>query len=308
MDCVNRSSDVSELGLRLTNLRINGGFAVGAEIDGKIVNITQAGAIFGLPAPVDIDDLLQNQRGADIRAIVERIRASDDRSAIEVTQVEFAPLVTRPSKIICVGFNYRSHAAEIGAPVPKAPPLFSKFANALNSNQGVVPLPTHIDHEFDYETELVLVFGQRCHQVAEADALSVLAGYAVGNDISARGLQNITSQFTAGKTSDGFAPIGPWLVSRNLVANPNALRLKTWMNGELRQDSSTEEMIFNCRQLIHYVTSIMTIEPGDILFTGTPPGVIWGQNVPRDQRRWLKSGDKVTSSIEGLGELNISFS
>ncbi|WP_244125644.1 fumarylacetoacetate hydrolase family protein [Burkholderia gladioli] len=219
----------------------------------------------------------------------------------------FAPLVTRPRKIVCVGFNYQAHAAETGTPVPKAPPLFAKYANALNHHRGEVTLPTRVDREFDYETELVLIFGERCRDVPEADALSVLAGYAIGNDISARGLQNITSQFMAGKMSDGFAPLGPWLVTRDRVPDPNALRLRTWMNGELVQDGNTAEMIFDCRKIVSYVTSIMSIEPGDIVFTGTPPGVIWGQKVPREQRRWLAPGDEVVSSIEGLGELSVRF-
>lgn len=195
-----------------------------------------------------------------------------------------------------MGFNYQAHAAETGTPIPKAPPIFSKFANALNHHDGVIELPTMIGKEFDYETELVIVFGRKCKNVSKENALSVVAGYAVGNDFSARGLQNITTQFTAGKMSDGFAPLGPWLVTRDRVPEPNNLRLKTWVNGEIRQDSSTSEMIFDCREIIRYVASIMTIEPGDILFTGTPPGVIWGQKVPRDERQWLKAGDKVVST------------
>jgi 2-keto-4-pentenoate hydratase/2-oxohepta-3-ene-1,7-dioic acid hydratase in catechol pathway len=219
----------------------------------------------------------------------------------------FAPLVTRPRKIICVGFNYRAHAAETGTEVPKAPPLFSKFINALNHHDGIVELPTAVDHEFDYETELVVVFERKCKNVSEQDALSVVAGYCVGNDISARGLQNVTSQFMAGKMSDGFAPLGPWLATRRLIPEPNNLRLQTRLNGEIRQDSNTSEMIFDCRKIISYVTSIATIEPGDILFTGTPPGVIWGQKIPREERQWLKAGDRVVSSIEGLGELAVDF-
>ncbi|AOJ33769.1 fumarylacetoacetate hydrolase family protein [Burkholderia metallica] len=294
---------IGDLGLKLANLRMGGALALGADLGGKVYNITQAGEDLNLPAPADMDDLIQNQRSSDLSAIVERIQAGGKTRALDPAELVYAPLVTRPNKIICVGFNYRAHAAETGTPIPKAPPLFAKFSNALNHHNGTVELPTHVDREFDYETELVVIFGEKCRNVSEADALSVVAGYTVGNDVSARGLQNITSQFMAGKMSDGFAPLGPWMATRALVPNPNDLQLKTRVNGDLRQDSSTSEMIFDCRKLIHYVTSIMTVQPGDIMFTGTPPGVIWGQDVPREQRQWLKAGDEVTSSIEGIGDL-----
>ena len=300
-------SDVGNLGLRLTNLQIGNSFALGAELDGKIVNISEIGALFNMPAPADVDDLLQNDRAAEVRAIVDRIKTQSTIRSIDLSEVTFAPLVTRPDKIICVGFNYREHAAETDTPIPKAPPLFSKFSNSLNHHRGIVNLPTLVDNEFDYETELVIVVGQRCRNVTEKDALNVVAGYATGNDVSARGLQNITSQFMAGKMSDGFAPLGPWLVTRNLVPDPNDLRLQTRVNGEIRQDWNTRDMIFNCREIISYVSGIMTIKPGDIIFTGTPQGVIWGQKVPREERNWLKAGDQVASSIEGLGELLVTF-
>jgi 2-keto-4-pentenoate hydratase/2-oxohepta-3-ene-1,7-dioic acid hydratase in catechol pathway len=303
----NAELGVGDLNLRLANLRVAGGLALGVEIDGQLINITRAGDVLSIPVPADMDDLLQNGRAADVRAVVGQLGANGDRKSFAEPDATYAPLVTRPKKIICVGFNYRAHAAETGTEVPKAPPLFSKFANALNHHEGVVELPTKVDREFDYETELVVVFGKKCKNVSEEDALSVVAGYCVGNDVSARGLQNITSQFMAGKMSDGFAPLGPWLVTRDLVPDPNNLRLQTRLNGEIRQDSNTSEMIFDCKKIISYITSIMTIEPGDILFTGTPPGVIWGQKVPREERRWLKSGDRVVSSIEGLGELAVDF-
>jgi 2-keto-4-pentenoate hydratase/2-oxohepta-3-ene-1,7-dioic acid hydratase in catechol pathway len=303
----NAELKVGDLNLRLANLRVGGGLTLGAEIDGQLINITRAGNTLSLPVPADMDDLIQNSRAAEVRAIVDQLNERGEAKSFVEPESTFAPLVTRPQKIICVGFNYRAHAAETGTEIPKAPPLFSKFVNALNHHDGVVKLPTAVDREFDYETELVVVFGQKCKNVSKEDALSVVAGYSVGNDVSARGLQNITSQFMAGKMSDGFAPVGPWLATRDLITDPNNLRLQTRMNGEIRQDSSTREMIFNCKEIISYVTSIMTIEAGDILFTGTPPGVIWGQKVPRNERQWLKAGDRVISSIEGLGELAVDF-
>lgn len=299
--------EVGDLNLKLANLRVDGALALGAELGGRLVNITRAGNALSLPVPIDMDDLVQNRRAADVCAVVDQLHARGEAESFIAPENAFAPLVTRPQKIICVGFNYQAHAAETGTDIPKAPPLFSKFVNALNHHGGIVELPTAVDREFDYETELVVVFGEKCRNVSQEDALSVVAGYCIGNDVSARGLQNITSQFMAGKMSDGFAPLGPWLVTRDRVPDPNNLRLQTRLNGELRQDSNTSEMIFNCRKIISYVASIMTIEAGDILFTGTPPGVIWGQKVPREERQWLGAGDRVVSSIEGLGELAVDF-
>lgn len=297
---------VANLSARLANLRTPDGLALGCEVSEGVLDVTATARAFGLPAPVDVDDLLQNGRGAEVRSVLERARSEPARRVVtSLGETRFAPLVTRPEKIICVGFNYREHAEETGTPIPKAPPLFSKFRNALNHHEGVVALPTRVDDRFDFETELVVVFGCEAKEVAENDALDVVAGYATGNDLSARTLQTKTSQFLAGKTSDGFAPLGPWLATRDLVPDPNALRLQTFVNGEMRQDWTTRDMIFNCRQLIAYVTSIMTVKPGDIMFTGTPQGVIFGEKKPPEERRWLRAGDEVVSELEGLGRLRV---
>jgi 2-keto-4-pentenoate hydratase/2-oxohepta-3-ene-1,7-dioic acid hydratase in catechol pathway len=301
-----RQNGISRLDCRLANLRVNGALTLGIETDGGIIDIFATGEAFGLPVPRDMDDLLQNNRAADVRAVMEALKQDKTKvSIIPLVEASFAPLVTRPEKIICVGFNYREHAAETNTPVPNAPPLFNKFNNALNGHGGVVKLPTKVARQFDFETELVIVFGRDCRDVPEAEALDVVAGYATGNDISARELQTATSQFLAGKTSDGFGPIGPWLVTRDRVPDPNALRLQTWVNGKIRQDWNTRDMIFNCRQLISYASGVMTIKAGDIMFTGTPPGVILGVKAPREQRQWLHVGDEVVSSLEGLGELRV---
>ncbi len=302
----NQSLAVSDLNARLANLRVNGTCELGAEIDGGVLNIPATARTLGLSAPSDMDDLLQNRRAAEVRAVLDTV--SNNRSSaviIPELEVDFAPLVTRPEKIICVGFNYREHARETGTPVPEAPPLFAKFHNALNHHRGMVHLPTHVARQFDYETELVIIFGQECCDVPEARALETVAGYATGNDISARELQTQTSQFLAGKVSDGFAPIGPWLVTADRVPDPNALGLKTTVNGGVRQDWTTRDMIFDCRKLISFVTGIMTIKPGDILFTGTPQGVILGYKEPIEERPWLKAGDEVVSEVEGLGALQV---
>ncbi len=298
----------AHLGLRLTNLRTPDGLALGAEVDGGVLNVTATAAALGLPAPRDMDDLLRNGLGAQVAAVVERVAGTPGEDVtIPLAAVRFAPLVTRPEKIICVGFNYREHAEETGTKIPSEPPLFSKYRNALNHHGGTVALPTRVDDRFDFETELVVVIGQACKDVPEADALSVVAGYSIGNDVSARTRQTATTQFGAGKWADGFAPLGPWLATGDRVPDPNALRLTTRVNGHLRQDGTTKDMIFNCRQLIAYCSGIMTLRPGDVLFTGTPQGVIFGEKAPPEQRRWLRAGDEVVSSLEGLGELAVKM-
>ena len=289
--------EVASLNSRIANLEASGGgYALGVETDVGILDIGATAQKLGLAAPQDMDDLLHNGLGSQVRAVLDGVQQQPHTAVLHSpATASFAPLVTRPEKIICVGFNYQKHAEETGTPVPKEPPLFSKYCNALNHHKGSIKLPTSIDYRFDYETELVIVFGRECKDVAEADALEYVAGYAVGNDFSARSMQTVTTQFTAGKASDGFAPVGPWLVTRDRVPDPDKLRLQTHVNKQKRQDMNTEDMIFNCKKLIAYAASIMTIKPGDILFTGTPQGVIFGEKAPPEQRRWLRDGDEVSS-------------
>ena len=300
---------VATIPQRLCNLGIDRRYGLGVELDRGILDVTATAALLGLDAPADMDDLLQNGRGLDLRAVIE---AAARRPAIAVfvpsDETSFAPLVTRPEKIVCIGFNYRRHAEETGTPLPSAPPIFAKFNNALNRHEGEIKLPIAIDDRFDYETELVIIFGRECRNVPQDEALDYVAGYATGNDFSARRQQMATSQFTAGKTADGFAPIGPWLAPRARVPDRNALRLTTRVNGELKQDWTTQDMIFDCRQLIAHVSSVMTLKPGDVMFTGTPHGVIWGEKTPIDERRWLRAGDEVVSELEGLGALKVTLS
>jgi 2-keto-4-pentenoate hydratase/2-oxohepta-3-ene-1,7-dioic acid hydratase in catechol pathway len=257
--------------------------------------------MYKLPAPVDIDDLLQHGKGGLLAKVVAAAADGPARLYRQERAVQHAPLVTRPQKIIMMGFNYRRHAAETNTPIPKNPILFNKFNNALNHHGGTIALPTATATNFDYEVELVMVFGRECHNVSEADALDYVAGYCTGNDFSARDLQYLTTQFMIGKTFDGFAPLGPHLVTSDLVGDPNNLRLECRVNGEQRQDWRTNDMIFNCRQMVSFASRMMTIKPGDIFFTGTPHGVVFGK--PKAEQVWLKPGDTVACSVEKLGEL-----
>lgn len=216
------------------------------------------------------------------------------------SEISFAPVVMHPEKILCIGLNYAAHRRETGETdeIP-FPPVFCKFANALNAHRGEIPLPAGAAH-FDYEAELVLVIGKKAHCVAKADAMSYLFGCTAGNDFSARDLQKATSQWTLGKACDGFAPVGPLLVTADELS-PDQLDIRCTVNGTLRQHSNTEKMLFSCAEIIHHLSQYMTLMPGDLIFTGTPEGVILGK--PRAEQVWLKSGDTVTVEIAGIGAL-----
>src|SRR5688572_17760022 len=291
--------------MTLLNMRTAAGPRLGVKLPKGVLDVAAAAARFKLPAPVDTDDLLQNGKGAMLAPLVAAAADSPAGLYLRESAVQHAPLVTRPEKIIMMGFNYRRHAAETGTPIPANPILFNKFNNALNHHGGTIVLPKATAKQFDYEIELVIVFGRECRNVSEADALGYVAGYCTGNDFSARDLQYLTSQFMIGKTFDGFAPLGPHLVTSDLVGDPNNLRLECRVNGKERQDWNTNDMIFNCRQLISFASRMMTIKPGDILFTGTPHGVIFGK--PKAEQVWLKPGDRITCSVEKLGELAFSL-
>jgi 2-keto-4-pentenoate hydratase/2-oxohepta-3-ene-1,7-dioic acid hydratase in catechol pathway len=290
-------------GLTLLNMQTPAGPSLGVKLDAGVLDVAAAAKATGLPAPRDMDDLLQNGKGGLLSKVVAAAKAkTPDGALLKPADVRFAPLVTRPEKIIMMGFNYRHHAAETGTPIPKNPVLFNKFNNALNNHGGTIKLPApDVMSHFDYECELVIVFGKEARNVSEAEALDYVAGYATGNDFSARDAQFLTSQYMIGKTPDGFAPIGPYMMTADLVPDPNNLRIETRVNGEQRQDWNTNDMIFNCRQLISFASKMFTIKPGDVFFTGTPQGVIVGK--PKDKQVWLKAGDKVACSVGNLGEL-----
>jgi len=291
--------------MTLLNMRVGNGYGLGVKTGRGILNVSAAAQALNMPAPTDMDDLLQNGRGGLLANLVRAAANGPASIYIREETVAHAPIVTRPEKIIMMGFNYRKHAEETNTTPPKDPPLFNKYNNTLNHHGGTIKLPTAVAKNFDYEVELVIVFGRECKNVSEADALNYVAGYSTGNDFSARDLQVLTSQFMIGKTHDGFAPLGPYMVTSDLIPDPNNLRLETRVNGEQRQDWNTNDMIFNCRQLISFASKMMTIKPGDIFFTGTPQGVIFG--MPKDKQVWLKPGDKIACSLEKLGELRFEL-
>ena len=206
------------------------------------------------------------------------------------------PCVGTPSKIICIGLNYRQHALESGMAIPAIPVVFTKYNNTLVDFGGDVPLGK-VGYQFDYEVELGVVIGRKCKDVAVSDALDYVLGYCVANDLSCRDLQFRTSQWLMGKSLDHFLPLGKFLVTADEVGDPQRLQLRCRLNGEVRQNSNTSDMIFSVAEIIEDLSKHMTLEPGDLILTGTPQGVIMGLT----EKNWLQPGDVVEVEIEGLG-------
>ncbi|HEY0752795.1 MAG TPA: fumarylacetoacetate hydrolase family protein [Ktedonobacteraceae bacterium] len=266
-------------------------------------------AVADLRLPVDMVSLLHggeaalSAAGRAVAFAQERLSASDatltSQGILYATgQVTLLAPVLRPEKVICLGLNYRDHATESKMALPEYPVLFHKLASSLVGHGQPVLLP-RISNKIDYEAELAVIIGKQGKYIVEADALSYVAGYAPANDVSARDLQFRTPQWTTGKILDTFGPLGPALVTRDEIPNPNSLRIKTILNGEVMQDSNTSEMIFNVPFIIHYISQLVTLQPGDVILTGTPAGV--GQ--ARNPQVFMKAGDSVTIEIEHLGIL-----
>ncbi len=207
----------------------------------------------------------------------------------------FAAPVPAPGKIICIGLNYARHAAESGMDIPNVPVVFSKFNNSLCGPGDPIPLPAATT-EADYEVELAVIIGDRAKDIDVASALDYVLGYATANDMSARDLQFKTSQWLLGKTLDAFLPMGPYVVTADEIGDPQDLWLRSWVNGQPRQDSTTADMVFSVAQIIEYLSHHMTLEPGDVILTGTPEGVALGSDHP-----WLTVEDIVAVEVAGLG-------
>jgi 2-keto-4-pentenoate hydratase/2-oxohepta-3-ene-1,7-dioic acid hydratase in catechol pathway len=223
-----------------------------------------------------------------------------DAVQYEAAKTRLHAPVHDPRKIICIGLNYRDHAAESGAAIPREPILFSKYPTALIGHEEAIVLPA-VSQEVDFEAELVIVVGKRGRHIAAASTLEYVAGYTVGHDVSARDwqLKKDGKQWMVGKTFDTFAPVGPVLVTADEVPDPHNLGIRLRVNGQTMQDSSTKQLIFGVADLIAYLSQVFTLEPGDLIFTGTPPGVGFARKPPV----FLKGGDVVEVEIDGLGVL-----
>ena len=235
---------------------------------------------------------------ADLVARAEAAGATGSSWLVDEASLTLGPSVPNPGKIVCVGLNYRKHAEETGAAIPTSPVLFSKFLNTIAAPDEDVPL-TDAATQYDYEVELAVVMGDTTKNVSAADALNTVFGYSTANDLSARDLQTRTSQWLLGKTMDKFMPIGPYLVTAEEVPDPQKLAIRTWLNGDLRQNSNTDDMIFPVAEIVSYISRHFTLEPGDVIITGTPEGVILGMA----EKRWMAPGDVIEVEVEGLGKL-----
>ncbi len=234
------------------------------------------------------------------RGLPGRLEAAGEGVPLE--QVELLAPIERPAKIICIGLNYRAHAKEAGLEAPQTPTFFAKFANALRAPGATVELP-RFSEKVDYEAEVAFVIGDRCKHVAADEAMDHIAGYTLLNDLSARDFQFKTPQWMPGKVFDGSAPCGPALVTPDEAGPHDAIEIDLRLNGEVMQSSSTADLVHSIPELVAYLSMLMTLEPGDLVATGTPEGV----GSMRDPRVWLKPGDHVAISSPQLGVLETTL-
>jgi len=228
---------------------------------------------------------------------LDLLRGIDPQSLPEILETErIGPCVGGVGKLVCVGLNYADHAKETGSPIPSEPVLFGKAVSSLSGPNDPVPRPRGAER-LDYEVELAIVIGRRAQYVSEAEAMEHVAGFALFNDVSEREFQKDRGgQWIKGKSHDGFGPLGPWLVPRDAF-DPSDAAMRCDVNGQRRQTGSTATMIFSCAEIVSYISRFMTLHPGDVIPTGTPPGVAMGMTPPG----WLQPGDVVALSIDGLG-------
>ena len=306
-----RSAAAHEMprGMTLLSIRSEHGDTLGVKTDRGILDVRRASVALQHPVPLTLDDLLQQGGAAELARLVAAAQKSPEagRLYVDEAQITHGRLFAQPGKIICIGLNYREHAMEAGEKVPAVPILFNKYNNALTSHGAVIRLPTEVAVKFDYEVEMLVVIGRRAHGVKLEDASKYIAGYCTSNDFTARDLQLELDghQWMLGKTLDDFAPIGPYFVCADLVEDPNNLNIECRVNGETRQHSNTSSLVYNTEYLVSYISRHFPLEPGDVIFTGTPPGVILG--MPKEKQVWLKAGDQIACSVGNLGELRFTL-
>jgi 2-keto-4-pentenoate hydratase/2-oxohepta-3-ene-1,7-dioic acid hydratase in catechol pathway len=280
--------------MRLVTLHTPAGLRAAVRHDDHYVDLHGTDVAF----PASMRQLLA--AGPEVLAHARRAGKRPDAVRVPVATARVAGPVPDPQKIICLGLNYRDHAAETGAALPREPILFAKYPTAIIGPGESIVLPA-VSSEVDYEAELVIVVGKRGRHLTADNALAHVAGYTVGHDVSARDwqLKKDGKQWMVGKTFDTFAPIGPELVSADEVADPHNLGIRLRLNGQTMQDSNTKQMIFGVGPTLVYLSKVFTLEAGDLIFTGTPPGVGMARKPPV----WLKAGDVVEVEIDQLGTL-----
>jgi len=268
---------------------------LGIYTEAGVIDVAQADEEHaGIPLTMDAAIRGGPQAIKALQRLAEQPRAD---KLLNEQDLQPGPCIGTPEKLICIGLNYKRHAQETGMPIPEVPVLFSKFNNTLAETGESIPLPDNAV-QYDYEVELGLVIGKEARYVSMDEALNYVFGYFTVNDMSVRDLQFRTSQWLLGKTPDKFFPTAPYLVTADEVVDPQNLGLSCWVNGELRQNSKTADMIFSVAESISYISQYMTLKPGDVISTGTPEGVVMG----RKEKDWLKPGDEVVVEVEGLGK------
>jgi acylpyruvate hydrolase len=281
--------------MRLCTIMSGGKAVVGVKNgDGKIIDLSKQ-----MPrGPKSVVEVLAG--GKKVQAEVAKACAKPKAGAtVSAKSAKYLPPIPNPGKILCIGLNYRKHAEETGNPMPPYPIVFCRFNNTLVPHNGKMPMPSH-SSQLDWEAELTIVIGKKCRNVPKEKALGVIAGYACFNDGSLRDWQFKGSQWTLGKNFDGTGGFGPDIVTSDELPPGGApLRIMTRVNGEVMQDSNTDDLIFDVPTLVHEISKVMTLDPGDIIITGTPSGVAAGRTPPN----WLKPGDVCEVEIEKIGVL-----
>jgi len=278
--------------MKLVTFSLQGGSPeTGIVVDDGVVQISKhiAEAPAGMIALIDA-----------WQAFSERLQAlsTNGRADHAIDAVTLLAPVPRPSKILGIGLNYADHLAESGMDKPADQLWFAKMPTSAAAPFAPIDLP-RVSEQLDYEAELAFVIGKRCRHVSRERAHEVIFGYCAANDVSVRDWQVRTPQFTLGKSFDTHAPFGPWIVTSDEIADPHALGIRCFVNGEKRQDSNTRELIFNCFEQVEHLSKVMTLEPGDLILSGTPGGV----GVACKPPRWLRAGDRVKVEIDGIGAI-----
>jgi 2-keto-4-pentenoate hydratase/2-oxohepta-3-ene-1,7-dioic acid hydratase in catechol pathway len=281
--------------MKLTMFEKGGGAALGVVEGTNVIDLAAADASL----PKDLAALIAAGPAAlgSVKAAAAKAPAS---AKLPVASVKAALPIARPPKFICVGLNYALHAKEGGHPIPTYPSFFLRVATSLTAPGAPVIRPK-VSIQLDYECELAIVIGKGGRHIPEADALDHVFGYTLFNDVSVRDFQRKTTQWTPGKNFDSTGPLGPWIVTADeLPSGASGLRIQTRVNGEVMQDSNTSDMIFSTASIVATLSEFMTLEPGDIIATGTPSGVAHARTPPA----WMKAGDRVEVELEGMGVLS----
>ena len=281
--------------MRLVQYSLQNKTSVGVVNGETVVDLTRAAEAAGYEARLFASTLAMLEAGEEAFALVRRLKPVDPAVPLSSLHLR-CPVASR--KIVAVGLNYKDHAIEAGLKTPSAPLCFAKFTSSLTGPFDAIRLPAG-DAKVDYEAELGVIIGRKAHRVSEAEAMDHVAGYVVVNDVSERKWQFDDGQWTRGKSCDTFAPMGPYLVTADEIADPGALRISTRLNGETMQDSNTNQLIFDIPKLVSYFSHSFTLEPGDVIATGTPAGVGFTRKPPL----YLKVGDVVEVEIEGIGRI-----